>query len=103
MRVIFMGTPEFAVPSLERLILSQFEVVAVYTQPDKVAGRGRSQVESAVKRKALYYQVPVIQTARLKNSEELERTGVGIIPHLQKRRRQKGLDESSHPRHKSSL
>jgi len=41
-RVIFLGTSDFAVPSLEHLILNQYQVVAVYTQPDKPAGRGRS-------------------------------------------------------------
>ena len=53
MRLIFMGTPEFAVPSLERLIHEQHQVVAVYTQPDRVAGRGRSLVLSPVKKVAL--------------------------------------------------
>ena len=41
MRIVFMGTPEFAVPALERLISSGYEIAAVYTQPDKAAGRGR--------------------------------------------------------------
>ena len=41
LRIIFMGSPEFAVPILENLVLNKYEVVAVYTQPDKLAGRGR--------------------------------------------------------------
>lgn len=47
LRVIFMGTPEFAISPLEHLILNQYQVVAVYTQPDKPAGRGRSLVAMA--------------------------------------------------------
>lgn len=68
MRVIFMGTPEFAVPSLERLILSRYQVVAVYTQPDKVSGRGRALVASPVKRAATNWQLPVVQPAGFKEA-----------------------------------
>lgn len=66
LRVVFMGTPEFAVPSLEYLILNQYQVVAVYTQPDKTAGRGRSPVFSPVKRAALRRGLPVMQPASFK-------------------------------------
>ena len=59
-RVIFMGTPEFAVPPLECLVLNQYQVVAVYTQPDKTAGRGRSLVSSPVKRAAIKWKLPVV-------------------------------------------
>ncbi len=69
LRVIFMGTPEFAVPSLEHLILNQYQVVAVYTQPDKTAGRGRSLVASPVKRAALNWKLPVIQPVSFKEAE----------------------------------
>ncbi len=61
MRVIFMGTPGFAVPPLERLILNHYQVAAVYTQPDKTAGRGRSLVSSPVKRVAVNWKLPVLQ------------------------------------------
>ncbi len=64
-----MGTPEFAVPSLERLILNQYQVAAVYTQPDKPAGRGRSLVSSPVKRAALNWKLPVLQPVSLKKAE----------------------------------
>ncbi|MDP3879678.1 MAG: methionyl-tRNA formyltransferase [Dehalococcoidales bacterium] len=67
MRVIFMGTPEFAVPSLERLILDQYQVVSVYTQPDRAAGRGRSLVSSPVKRAALERNLPVLQPVNFKD------------------------------------
>jgi len=64
-----MGTPEFAVPSLEHLILNQYQVVAVYTQPDKPAGRGRSLVSSPVKRAALTRKLPVVQPVSLNKAE----------------------------------
>jgi len=66
MRVIFMGTPEFAVPPLEHLILNQHEVAAVYTQPDKPAGRGRRLISSPVKKAAGSYNLPVVQPDSLK-------------------------------------
>ncbi len=64
-----MGTPEFAVPSLEHLILNQYQVVAVYTQPDKTAGRGRSLVSSPVKRAAINWKLPVVQPVSFKETE----------------------------------
>ncbi|MEE9520168.1 MAG: methionyl-tRNA formyltransferase [Dehalococcoidales bacterium] len=69
MRVIFMGSPEFAVPPLGHLILSQYHIVAVYTQPDKPAGRGRSLVPTPVKRAAITWKLPVMQPASLKGAE----------------------------------
>jgi len=64
-----MGTPEFGVPCLEHLILNQYQVVAVYTQPDKPAGRGRAPVSSPVKGAALRWKLPVLQPASLKSEE----------------------------------
>ncbi|MFQ5826928.1 MAG: methionyl-tRNA formyltransferase, partial [Dehalococcoidia bacterium] len=81
MRVVFMGTPEFAVPCLEGL-LRHHQVVAVYTQPDRRAGRGRSLVISPVKRLALARGLPVRQPASLKPegvAEELERLRPEVI------------------------
>jgi len=69
LRVVFMGTPEFAVPSLEHLILDQYQVVAVYTQPDKAAGRGRSLVSSPLKRVAINRELPVVQPVSFKEAE----------------------------------
>jgi methionyl-tRNA formyltransferase len=66
MRIVFMGTPEFAVPSLEGLVSSRYEVVAVYTQPDKTAGRGRVLVESPVKKAALHHTLHVFQPENMK-------------------------------------
>jgi methionyl-tRNA formyltransferase len=64
-----MGTPQFAVPSLEHLVLNQFQVVAVYTQPDKPAGRGRSLQSPPVKKAALALKLPVLQPVSLKQAE----------------------------------
>jgi len=69
LRVIFMGTPEFAVPCLGRLILNHYQVVAVYTQCDKPAGRGRSLVSPPLKRAALTWKLPVVQPVSLKEAE----------------------------------
>ena len=69
MRLVFMGTPEFSVPSLERLIASQHQVVAVYTQPDRPAGRGRNLVSSPVKTAAARHGLQVVQPPTLKSAE----------------------------------
>jgi len=71
MRIAFMGTPEFGVSPLEHLLLSGNEVVAVYTQPDKPAGRGRSLVSSPVKKAAARLGLTVLQPASLKLDEVL--------------------------------
>jgi len=61
LRIIYMGTPDFAVPSLEILIEQGFDVAAVVTAPDKPAGRGLKLQHSAVKETALKYNIPVLQ------------------------------------------
>jgi len=68
LRLIFMGSPEFAVLPLEHLILNRYQVAAVYTQPDKPGGRGRSLVSTPVKRAAVAHKLPVIQPASLKDA-----------------------------------
>ena len=68
MRVVFLGTPEFAVPCLEHLVLNQYQVVAVYTPPDKPAGRGRTLVAPPLKRAAAGWQLPVVQVAGFKRA-----------------------------------
>jgi len=73
LRIVFMGTPEFAVPSLRHLILNQHQIVAVYTQPDKPAGRGRALVSSPVKKTALAWRLPVVQPTSLRRAEVVER------------------------------
>ena len=68
-----MGTAEFAVPSLDFLAHSEHQVVAVYTQPDKPAGRGRGLAFSAVKKAALAHGLPVLQPTSLRHPEEIDR------------------------------
>src|SRR4051812_17148080 len=67
LRIVFAGTPEFAVPSL-RAAAQRNEVVAVYTQPDRPAGRGRGLQPSPVKREALLRGLPVLQPEALKGT-----------------------------------
>jgi len=69
LRIIFMGTPEFAVPSLEILVENGYNVVAVITAPDKKAGRGHKLQTSAVKDCALKYNLPILQPTNLKSPE----------------------------------
>ncbi len=65
MKIVFAGTPDFAVPSLQALLDSPHDVVAVYTQPDRPAGRGRQTVASPVKQLAMQQGLPVCQPASL--------------------------------------
>lgn len=71
MRIVFFGTPQFAIPTLEILLNnSRFEVVGVVTQPDKKRGRGSQLVPSPVKELAIAHQIPVWQPARIKKDPE---------------------------------
>jgi methionyl-tRNA formyltransferase len=72
LKIIFMGTPEFAVPSLEILLQQNYQVVAVITAPDKPSGRGLKLTPSPVKELALKYHIPVLQPANLKSPEFIE-------------------------------
>ena len=67
MRIIYAGTPDFSVAGLQALISSGHEVVAVYTQPDRPAGRGRGMHESPVKQLAVLNNIPVYQPESLKD------------------------------------
>jgi methionyl-tRNA formyltransferase len=69
MRIVFLGTPDFAVPSLEILINNGFDVVAVVTAPDKPAGRGLQLKSSPVKECALKHNIKVLQPVKLKDAE----------------------------------
>ncbi|MGI9321897.1 MAG: methionyl-tRNA formyltransferase, partial [Thiogranum sp.] len=69
MRVVFAGTPDFSVPILQALLDSGHSVVAVYSQPDRPAGRGRKLTPSPVKQLAVQHHIPVFQPASLKTSE----------------------------------
>ena len=72
MRVVFMGTPAFAVPSLEALANSDHEVVGVVTQPDRPKGRGQAVVPCPVKELALAKGLPVSQPEKIKSQEFLQ-------------------------------
>jgi len=69
LRIIYAGTPDFSVAALQALIESSHEVVAVYTQPDRPAGRGRGLKASPVKEKAVEYNIPVYQPVSLKHEQ----------------------------------
>jgi methionyl-tRNA formyltransferase len=72
MRIVFMGTPQFAVASLDALITAGCDIVAVLTAPDKPAGRGQKLNESAVKQYALLNNIKVLQPEKLKSPEFLD-------------------------------
>ena len=69
LRIVFMGTPDFAVATLDALLVSKFNVVGVITAPDRPAGRGRKIQLSAVKKYALEKNLPILQPTNLKNKE----------------------------------
>jgi methionyl-tRNA formyltransferase len=73
LKIIYAGTPEFAVPALEALLGSEHEVVAVYTQPDRPAGRGRKLQQSPVKDCAIAHDIAVVQPKSLKNNVDIQR------------------------------
>ena len=69
MNIAFMGTPDFAVPSLE-LLIKEFGVKAVFTQPDRPKGRGKKLAMSPVKEVAMQNNIPVYQPLKIRNDEE---------------------------------
>ena len=69
MRIVFMGSPEFAVPSLEALVAAGHDVVAVYCQPPRPAGRGKSERKTAVHERAEALNIPVFTPKSLRNEE----------------------------------
>lgn len=78
MRTVFMGTPEFAVPCLQRLIDDGYDVVGVFTQPDKPKGRGYKLTPPPVKELALKYDIPVFQPTKMRDG-----TVLGMLEQLQ--------------------
>ena len=72
MRIVFMGTPDFAVPTLEALIGAGHELAAVVTQPDKPKGRGKAVLMTPVKEKALECGIPVYQPKKVREPEFLD-------------------------------
>src|SRR2546423_13106287 len=71
-RIVFMGTPEFAVASRDALVKAKFNIVGVITAPDKPAGRGMKLQESPVKKYAIKQKLKILQPEKLKNAEFLE-------------------------------
>ncbi|CAN5506665.1 methionyl-tRNA formyltransferase [soil metagenome] len=72
MKIVFMGTPQAAVPSLERLIADGHKFVAVYTQPDRPSGRGNKITFSPVKECAVSHDIPVFQPLKIETPDALE-------------------------------
>ncbi len=72
-RVVFMGTPDFAVPCLDMLVKEGYEIVAVVTQPDRPRGRGQKVTFSPVKEAALTYGLEVLQPKKIREPEAMER------------------------------
>ena len=82
LRIIFMGTPGFAVPSLRILVENKFNIVAVITAPDKPQGRGQKLIFSPVKEYALQQKIPVLQPTNLKSElfvQELKSFGANVM------------------------
>ena len=73
MRIVFMGTPDFAVPCLEALADGGYDLAAVYTQPDKPKGRGYAMTPPPVKEFALSRGIPVFQPERVRDEAEISR------------------------------
>lgn len=82
LRIVFYGTPEFAVPSLDILIKNNYDVVAVVTAPDRPSGRGQKIISSAVKEYAVEHSIPVFQPVKLKDESFLSELK-GLQPDLQ--------------------
>lgn len=72
MNILFMGTPNFALPCLDRLIAEKHRIVGVFTQPDKPKGRGHKLAFSPVKELANFHDIPVFQPKNLRNEEAFE-------------------------------
>ena len=78
MKLVFCGTPQFAVPSLEKLAVAGFDLRLVITQPDRPQGRGLALAASPVKQAAQKLNLPVIQPDKIKKNEELQHQLAGI-------------------------
>lgn len=72
MKIVYMGTPDFAVPTLESLVKGGHDVIAAVTQPDKPKGRGKAVLMTPVKEKALEYGIPVYQPVKARDPEFVE-------------------------------
>ncbi len=80
MKLVFCGTPQFAVPTLERLVAAGFEIQLVVTQPDRPQGRGMELTAPPVKQSALKLGLPVIQPEKIKKNEEFKAQLTALQP-----------------------
>ena len=72
-RIVFMGTPDFSVPVLRRLVDEGYDVIGVVTQPDRPVGRKRVLTPPPVKAEALKHDIPVYQPEKIRQQEELDK------------------------------
>lgn len=77
-KIFFMGTPDFAVPCLQRILDRGYPVVGVFTQPDKPKGRGYKLVAPPVKELALTYNIPVFQPVKLRDGTRWRRSRAAV-------------------------
>ena len=82
LRVIFMGTPDVALPVLSALMGGGCDVIGVYTQPDRRSGRGRRVSASPVKQAALEHGLPLYQPASLRRDDEARRHIASVEPDM---------------------
>jgi len=82
MKIVFMGTPDFAIPSLKILIQNNHSIIAVVTTPDKERGRGQKVTFTAVKQFAIENNIPVYQPEKLKGNNEFVEQMKGLNPDL---------------------
>ncbi|HZY63393.1 MAG TPA: methionyl-tRNA formyltransferase [Edaphobacter sp.] len=80
MKLVFCGTPQFAVPTLEAVIAAGHDVALVVTQPDRAAGRGMEVQPSPVKRAAMRHDIPVVQPEKIKNNAEFRQQLEDVRP-----------------------
>ena len=72
MKIVYMGTPDFAVPPLAALVKAGYEITAVVTQPDKPKGRGKTLMPTPVKEEAMKHEIPVYQPVKVRDPEFVE-------------------------------
>ena len=82
MKIVFMGTPDFSLPSLKILLVSNYKILAVVTQPDKERGRGQMISFTPVKQLAVEHNIPVFQPEKLKGNQEFIEQMKALQPDL---------------------
>ena len=95
MKIVFMGTPDFAVPTLQKMVDMGIEITAVVTQPDKAKGRGKKVIYSPVKECALAHDLPVYQPVRIKKDPEFIQTLRDMAPDVIHRFMNKSEDDAA--------